>query len=115
MVHVPTCLIGSGLVRHSLVPDLLEPALAHHGLEPGLASQWARELYQRVLHHPHSFQLLVGRCQDSALSMITFGSKSKLIFAKSVTRQLNYLVRRGSFLVELSHEFSPTEQDKQDQ
>jgi len=26
-----------GLVWHSLVPDLLGPALAHHGLEPGLA------------------------------------------------------------------------------
>jgi hypothetical protein len=38
MVHVPTCLVGPGLVRHSLVPDLLGPALAHHGLELGLAS-----------------------------------------------------------------------------
>ena len=38
MVHTPTCLVGSGLARHSLVPDLLGPALAHHGLELGLAS-----------------------------------------------------------------------------
>ncbi len=37
MVHVPTCLVGPGLVRHSLVPALLGPALAHHGLELGLA------------------------------------------------------------------------------
>jgi hypothetical protein len=38
MVYIPTCLVGPGLVRHSLVPDLLGHALAHHGLEPGLAS-----------------------------------------------------------------------------
>jgi hypothetical protein len=36
MVHVPTCLAGPGLVRHSLVPDLLGSALAHQGLELGL-------------------------------------------------------------------------------
>jgi hypothetical protein len=41
--------------------------------------------------------------------------KIKTHFAKSVTLQLNYLVRRGPFLVKLSQEFSPTEQDKQDQ
>jgi hypothetical protein len=38
MVYIPTCLVGPGLVWHSLVPDLLGPGLAHHGLEPGLAS-----------------------------------------------------------------------------
>ncbi len=38
MVHVPTCLGGPGLVWHSIVPDLPGPALAHHGLELGLAS-----------------------------------------------------------------------------
>jgi hypothetical protein len=48
MVHVPTCLVGPGLVRHSLVPDLLRPALAHHGLEPGLASLWASLDHLRV-------------------------------------------------------------------
>ncbi len=37
MVHIQTCLVGPGLVRYSLVPDLLGPALAHHGLELGLA------------------------------------------------------------------------------
>jgi len=37
MVYIPTCLVGPGLVWHSLVPDLLGPGLAHHGLEPGLA------------------------------------------------------------------------------
>jgi len=37
MVYVPTSLVSPGLVRHSLVPDLLGPALAHHGLELGLA------------------------------------------------------------------------------
>jgi len=46
MVHVPTCLVGPGLVRHSLVPDLLKPALAHHGLEPGLASLRASLAHQ---------------------------------------------------------------------
>jgi hypothetical protein len=40
--------------------------------------------------------------------------KIKTHFAKIVTQQLNYLVRRGPFLVKLSQEFSPTEQDKQD-
>jgi hypothetical protein len=41
--------------------------------------------------------------------------KIKTHFAKSVTLQLNYLVRRGPFLIELSQEFSPTEQNEQDQ
>ena len=48
MVYVPTCLVGPGLVRHSLVPDLLRPALAHHGLEPGLASLRASLDHLRV-------------------------------------------------------------------
>ena len=48
MVHVPTCLVGPGLVRHSLVPDLLGPALAHHGLELGLASLRASLDHLRV-------------------------------------------------------------------
>jgi hypothetical protein len=48
MVYVPTCLVGPGLVRHSLVPDLLGPALAHHGLEPGIASLRASLDHLRV-------------------------------------------------------------------
>jgi hypothetical protein len=48
MVYVPTCLVGSGRVWHSLVPDLLGPALAHHGLEPGLASRRASLDHRRV-------------------------------------------------------------------
>jgi hypothetical protein len=43
------------------------------------------------------------------------GIKFKTHFAKSVTRYLNYLVRRGPFLVELSQELSPTKQKEQDQ
>jgi hypothetical protein len=38
IVYVPTCLVGQGLVWHSMVPDLLGPGLAHHRLELGLAS-----------------------------------------------------------------------------
>jgi hypothetical protein len=87
MVHVPTCLVGPGLVQHSLVPDLLGPVLAHHGLELGLAFlrasldhlrldhlglvlgiNWRlqlgirRVLYQRVLPHHQGFQCLGGLC-----------------------------------------------------
>ncbi len=79
MVHVPTCLVGQGLVRHSLVPDLLGPALAHHGLELGLdflrasldhlrighlgidlrLQLWIRQgLYQRVLPRHQGLQCL---------------------------------------------------------
>jgi hypothetical protein len=43
------------------------------------------------------------------------GIKFKTHYAKSVTRHLNYLVRRGPFLVELSQELSPTKQNEQDQ
>jgi len=50
MVDVPTCLGGPGLVRHSMVPDLLGPALAHHGLELGLASLRASLDHLRIGH-----------------------------------------------------------------
>jgi hypothetical protein len=48
MVYIPTCLVGLGLVWHSLVPDLLGHGLAHHGLEPGLASLRASLDHLRV-------------------------------------------------------------------
>ena len=35
---LPTCLVGPRHVRHFLVLDLIGPGLAHHRLEPGLAS-----------------------------------------------------------------------------
>jgi hypothetical protein len=48
MVHVPTCLVGPGLVWHYIVSDLLGPGLAHHGLELGLASLRASLDHLRV-------------------------------------------------------------------
>ncbi len=48
MVDVPTCLVAPQLVWHSSVPDLLGPGLAHHGLEPGLASLRASLDHLRV-------------------------------------------------------------------
>ncbi len=65
MEYIPTCLVGLGLVRHSLVPDLLGPAQPHHGLGIYLRLQlgYRLELYHRVLHHPDSFPRLLGRCQ----------------------------------------------------
>jgi len=50
VVHVPTCLRGPGLVRHSMVPDLLGPALTHHRLELGLASPRASLDHLRICH-----------------------------------------------------------------
>ena len=46
--YVPTCLVGPGFVWHSLLRDLLGPGLAHHGLEPGLASLRASLDHLRV-------------------------------------------------------------------
>jgi hypothetical protein len=48
LVYIPTCLVGPGFVWHSLLPDLLGPCLAHHGLEPGLASLRASLDHLRV-------------------------------------------------------------------
>jgi hypothetical protein len=45
---------------------------------------------------------------------VFIGIKIKTHFAKSITQYLNYLVRRGPFLVELSQELSPTKQNEQD-
>ncbi len=134
MKHVPTCLVGPGLVRHSLVPDLLGPALAHHGLEHSLASLWASLDHLRV-GLGIDWRLQLGSTGNSTKESFTthkfnvlwvvvilrpvdvfVGIKNKTHFAKSVTRlYLNYLVCRGPFLVELSQEFSPPKQYKQDQ
>jgi hypothetical protein len=107
VVHVPTCLVGLGLVRHSLVPDLLGPALAHHGLELGLAFlrasldhlrighlglvlgiNWrlqlgiCRGLYQRVFPHHQGFQCLGGRYHPLPCQ---FWIKFKIHYAKLST------------------------------
>jgi len=145
MEHVPTCLVGSGLVRHSLLPDLLEPALAHHGLEPGLASLWASLDHLRVALGPDPDQrgldpgiywrLQLGIRRGLYQRVLHHPQSFPCLvgrchpppcrcfrldqiqnsFCEKCYTTINYLICCGPFLVELSQELSPTKQYEQDQ
>jgi len=113
MVHIPTCLGGLGLVRHSMVPDLLRPARTHHGLELGLASlrasldhrrighlglvlgiDWRlqlgirRGLFQRVLPHHQGFHCLGGCCHPYPCRCFC-GIRFQNSFFRNFTRKLD--------------------------
>jgi len=44
MVYIPICLVGPGLVWHSLVPDLIGPGLARYGASLGYQKTRKRDM-----------------------------------------------------------------------
>ena len=112
MSTVPTCLASLGLDRHSLVPDLLRPALDHHRLELGLAFlrasldhlrighlglvlgiDWQLQLGIRSLPSPPRPPMSWRSMPPAALSLLSFGSNSKFIF-RNFTRKLKLSILR---------------------
>ena len=91
MVHVPTCLGGPGLVWHSMVPDLPGPALAHHGLELGLASLRASLDHLRV-GLGIDWRLQLGVRRDSTKESFTTHIAFNVLWVAAILRPVDVFI-----------------------
>jgi len=91
MVYIPTCLVGPGLVWHSIVPHLLGSALAHHGLELGLASLRASLDHLRV-GLGIDWRLKLGVRRDSTKESFTTHIAFNVLWVVAILRPVDVFI-----------------------